>query len=307
MIFGRRKRWEDEYDEDYARRADRADQRARRSSSWKHFVGLLAISAIFLGAIWLIAGQIMLEKTLTLLASPVGMAWLGLLLIIYFGFLFRQSASAWIALLIWIVVTVFGNGFVTNQLSYGLEKEYLSFDFETMEKLDVLFVLGGGTSTNLVPMVELNAAGDRVVTAARLYHGDKVDMIVCTGTQWKRTDVNDLDPNEEAANLLDELGVPAEKIARVGGRNTSEEMETIAKFIEQQNLVGKKFGIITSAWHLNRAQRLAKKSGIAAALVPCDFRSRHFSVGPDIFVPTAHNLDITASCIKEHLAGLIGR
>ena len=308
MVFGRRKKsWEDEYDEDYTRRADRDERRARRSSTWIHCFGLTVALTLVLAAIWLIAGKIMLEKTLTGLASPIGFAWLGLLLIVYFGFLFRQSLPAWIALAIWLVITIFGNGFVTNQIAYGLENQFLDFDYDQMQPLDVLFVLGGGTTTNLLPMEELNAAGDRVVTAARLFHAGKVNTIVCTGKQWQRTNAADLDPNEEAARLLAALKVPTEKIARIAGRNTSEEMENIVKFLEQQNLTTSKVGIITSAWHLNRAGRLANKNGIEATLVPCDFRSHHFSIGTDIFLPSAHNLDVSAACIKEYLAGLIGR
>lgn len=307
MIFGRRKSWEDEYDEDYTRRADRSERRARRSSTWLHCVGLAAALAILLAAIGLTAGKTMLEKTLTVLASPIGFAWLGLLLIVYFGFLFRQSLSAWIALAVWLVLSIFGNGFVTNQISYGLEKQFLDFDYEQMQPLDTIFVLGGGTTTNLIAMEELNAAGDRVVTAARLFHAGKVKNIVCTGQQWQRTNAADLDPNEEAARLLAALNVPEDRIARIAGRNTSEEMEYIVKFLEQQAMTDSKVGIITSAWHLNRAGRLAKNAGIEATLVPCDFRSHHFSVGTDIFLPSAHNLDVSAACIKEYLAGLIGR
>ena len=176
-----------------------------------------------------------------------------------------------------------------------------------METLDVIFVLGGGTTTNLLPSVELNASGDRVVTAARLFHSGKVKRIVCTGQHWQNTNVDDLDPNEEAAQMLVWLQVPQDRIARLAGSNTSEEMQKISKFLEQQDLTQSKVGIITSAWHLRRAGRLAEKNEIEATLVPCDFRSHHFSAGSDLILPSASNLDETAAALKEYLAYLIGR
>ena len=205
------------------------------------------------------------------------------------------------------VMTVFGNGYVTNQLALSLEREHLNFAIDQMSPLDVLFVLGGGTTTTLQPMEELNSAGDRVVMAARLYHAKKTNLIVCTGKQWQRTDPNDLDPNEEAARVLAAVNVPETAIARIGGRNTSEEMVQIATFLKQQKLTEKRVGIVTSAWHLNRANRLAKHNGIDATMIPCDFRSQHFKAGYDLLLPTAGNLDVSAACIKEYLAGLVGR
>ena len=307
MIFGRKRSWEDEYDEGYAEKADREDRRARQSSTWKHCVGMFGFVALIMAAIWMIAGKTMVEKTLTGLASPIGLVWLGLLMIVYFGFLFRHSIPALLALGTWLILTVFGNSFVSNQLALSLERPHLEFDYDQIEELDVLFVLGGGTTTNLLPAIELNSAGDRVITAARLFHAGKVKMIVCTGKQWRRTDENDLDPNEEAARMLASLNVPEDRIARIAGKNTSEEMQLITKFLEQQNLAQANVGIVTSAWHLNRAVRLAEKNGIVALFVPCDFRSSHFSVGSDLILPSAGNLDESASFLKEYLAGLIGR
>lgn len=307
LMFGRRKSWEDKYDEAYAERAERADRRARRSTTWVHCAGMMIALALILAAIWLIAGRIMLEKTLTGLVSPVGIVWVGLLVVVYFGFLFRQTIPALIALAVWIVLTVFGNGWVSNQLVYSLEKDQIAFNADDLEPLDVLFVLGGGTTTTLQPMEEVTAAGDRVVTAARLFHAGKVKQIVCTGQQWNRADSYDMDPNEEAARLLAGLNVPSEQIARIAGRNTSEEMQKISEFLDQQQLTDKHVGIITSAWHVKRAQRLAQQNGVTAEMVPCDFRSGFFVAGSDLLLPSASNLDLSAACIKEYLAGLVGR
>ena len=66
-------------------------------------------------------------------------------------------------------------------------------------------------------------------------------------------------------------------------------------------------GILTSAWHLPRATRLAESVGVDAKPIPCDFLSKPFKREPGLIVPTAENLRITQTVIKEYVARLDGR
>lgn len=306
MIFGKKKNWEDQYDEDYVARAERKD-RMRGSTLWIHLVSIGAVGALLVASTGFVGGQDLLEKTLTELASPVGVVWLLLIVLIYFALLFRLGWLACLGIACWSVLTLFGNVAFVNQLTLSLERPHLNTDFSTLEKMDVVFLLGGGTSTSLHGKAQSSASGDRVMTVARLYHAGKVDLIVCTGQQLFRTDENDLHPNEEAAQLLKELQVPENAVAMIKGHNTSQEMELMAQFLEQQDMQDARVGIVSSATHLNRAQRLAATHGVNPILIPSDFRSHHFTTGPDLLIPTAERLEQAAKVIKEHLAGLVGR
>lgn len=306
MIFGKKQNWEDQYDEDYVARSDRRE-RLQGSTLWIHLAALALGGALLVAVTGFVGGQTMFEKTATELASPVGITWLLLTVMIYFSLLFRNGWFAMLAIAGWLVLTVFGNAIVTNQLTLTLERPHLATDIAALEKMDVVFLLGGGTSTNLQGRAQSGSNGDRVVTAARLYHNGKVDLIVCTGQQTFRTDEADLHPNEEARRLLVDLQVPENSVVKMKGHNTSQEMELAAKFLEQQGMINAKVGVVTSATHLNRASRLAADYGFQPTLIPSDFRSHHFTTGPNLLIPSAEGLSQSAKVVKELLAGLIGR
>lgn len=305
MLFGK-KNWEDQYDEDYAARADRRD-RIKGSTLWIHLIGFGLIVGLLIGLAGLICGQYVLEKTLASLASPVGFVWLILIFLAYFSLYFRQGWSAIITIICWSLLSLFGNGYIANQMMYQIEKPYIGQTINELETMDVLFLLGGGTTTNLTGAAQAGTRGDRVLKAARVYHAGKAKLIVCTGMQLFKTDDADLHPHQEAAKILSDLQVPEQAIAMIRGYNTSEEMQLAAEFLKQQSMQNAKIGVLTSAWHLNRAGRLAKSNGLDPVLIPSDFRSRHFSSGPNLLIPTADSLSDTTSCIKEFLAYLVGR
>ena len=96
-----------------------------------------------------------------MLASPVGVVWLLLFFASYFCLLYRQVWPAASTIICWLILTVFGNSFVANQLVYQLEQPHLDFSQDNLEKLDVVFLLGGGTSTNLNGKEQVDFSGDR--------------------------------------------------------------------------------------------------------------------------------------------------
>ena len=306
MIFGKKKHWDEYYDEGYAAKTERL-RKLSAAAVWLRLAGFFVIVGLALGAVGIFFGKTMVEKLLTAMVAPLGLVWMLLLFHTYTALLFRQGWFALLSLASWLVITVFGNNYVANQLAYSLEAPHIKTTLVDLPKMDTVFLLGGGTSTTLLGSALGNQSGDRVLTAARLYHLGKVNMIVCTGEQSFRTVPEDLDPREEAYRLLLALDVPAENVAMIRGKNTTEEMQNALAFLEQQEMTDAKIGLVTSAWHLSRAGRLAQKNGLDPVLVPADFSSHHFTSGPDLFLPEAIHLGTSACCVKEYLAGLIGR
>ncbi|MEM9411279.1 MAG: YdcF family protein [Planctomycetota bacterium] len=306
MIFRKKTNRKDEYDEDYSSLRQQKEP-FKGSIMWLQLSGFflsLVIAMVFTG---LFGGQALFENSLIALATPVGVIWLFLLFSSYFCLLQRLPYPAALAILAWLVLAVFGNSFVSNQLLYSLEKPHVDFSPDELIQLDVLFLLGGGTSTNLHGQEQVDDSGDRVVTAARLFHAGKVDRIVCTGQQLFRTDDADMHPNEEAARLLKSLAIPESAIFQISGQNTSEEMKLAAEFLKEHDLINSRYGVLTSAWHLNRANRLATANSLRPVLIPADFKSRHFTSGPGLVIPTADSLASTSKSVKEYLAWLVGR
>ena len=308
-FWHRKKNWEDDYDDYYAQdRRLGSDGKPRKNGLrfFAHSLTLVFVGAIFLAAVGTVNGQTMVEKMVTELAMPIGIVWLALMVMVYFCLLTKQAWPAFVGFVCWLILTLAGNFFVSNWLVSTLEQPYQTIDVFKMEPLDTLVVLGGGTTSRLTGGSQLTSSGDRVATAARMYHAHQVKNIICTGSDSFPASPVDLNPRDEATEVLIGLGVPAENITQLKGHNTSEEMSSLKSLINSNSGLGK-VGILTSAWHLSRAIRLAKANGMELVPVPSDFLTEPNRPSPNLIVPNADRIDVTAKTLKELLAGLIGR
>ena len=304
MPLWKKKNWENDYQEYYAERAPRETGKFR---IWPHLLTLSFIGFVFVAAVGMVS-QTMFEKLVISLLSPIGIVWLALMLMVYFSLLCRQKAPALIGLFCWLLLTVAGNSYVANALTQRVEAPYLKTDVTKLEPIDTLFVLGGGAETSLLGRAQASDDGDRIVTAATMYHAGLVKRFICTGTQTFKYMEEDMQPHEESAILLENLNVPGEVVREMRGENTSQETSNIKLWLEQNPQSGR-IGILTSAWHLPRAIRLCKSAGITQDIVgvPANFRSRPFEPSPNLLVPSAENLYTSSLMIKEILAGVVGR
>lgn len=306
MFFWRKKGdWENEYDEYYTRDIELGGKKVR-FRYLPHVLLLGFVGAIFCAVVGVVAGQTMLEKLLTTLAMPLGIVWLALLVMVYFCLINRQAWPAIIGFLCWIFITLAGNSFVAQWAVGTIESPFFEIDAMQLEPLDVVVVLGGGTTTTLAGRPQLAEAGERVVQAARLWHAGRVQQIMCTGMQSLRSTENDLHPYEEATVILEELGIPKQSILKLKGINTSEEMKNLKKWVDA-NPATPRVGLITSAWHLGRAERLAAANGLSVEPIPADFFSQPFAPGPGVVVPNYYNLMINSLVVKEYVARIVGR
>lgn len=322
-FWHRKKNWEDQYDEYYAqdRRAE-VGKDLGRLRFVPHLLLLGFCGALYVGATGVISGPTMAEKLLTGLASPIGILWLSLILMVYFCLLLRQAWPALIGFFCLLVLTVCGNAWVGGMLIRSLEAPYQDINVLELEPLDVVVVLGGGTNTRLNGNPQITFGGDRVRVAASLFHAGITDRLVCTGSQQFRSRPEELHPREEATAILMSLGVPKESLLEMKGNNTSEEMKSLKKWLADQENVDNqpsgltsasgeprrlRVGIITSAWHMTRALRLAKANGLEVVPVPADFLSEPFIPSPNWIVPGGYQLNITSLYIKENLAKIVGR
>jgi len=252
----------------------------------------------------------MVEKLVTEMAMPVGLLWLLLIALTYGMLVSRQRFMALLTIACLLLLTAFGNQYVANALMQSLEQPYLDQAPVQPGDVDTIVLLGGGTVTNLRGRSQLSGHGDRVAAAARFYHaaGAKgmTPQIICTGVQVYRSDKADLDPKDESKNCLVALGVAEKDISTLSGANTYQEMQFLKEWIDGQTSAPR-LGILTSAWHLPRAVRLAEARGIKAIPIPGDFQSRSLTPSVGMVVPSAVNLEISTLAVKEYLARLVKR
>ncbi|MDE0936994.1 MAG: YdcF family protein [Mariniblastus sp.] len=275
---------------------------------WKSLAGLLLTGFLIFLIFGLLGGITMIEKILTTLVMPVGLVWLGLIATTYLLFNSRQWLLGIFSLCCLLIFTLGGNKFVSNYLAHSLEAPFTQIDIAQIPPLDAVIVLGGGTSSTYNNRAQLGMAGDRVATAARLYHSGQVKKIICTGSQSFRATPEDLHPREEARLILAEFGIPLDAIILLEGENTSQEMNSLKSWIPENIKSPKpRIGLITSAWHLKRAQRLANSNGLDFEPIPSNFISGPINLSPHWIVPSGDDLATTGRIFKEYLAAIVNR
>lgn len=271
-----------------------------------HLFVFATLSAICLGVVYLAFGITIVEKALSALALPVGLIWLALLIWVYISISLRQRSAVVIAGFCLAAIWGFGNSFVANQLAKSLEHPYFGFELAAIGKLDAVIVLGGGTTTNLNGQAQLSSYGDRVAMAAKVFFAGKTDRLICSGMQTYRSSPEDLHVGEETRAVLLSWGIPEQSLETIGGANTSQEMQALKTWMADHP-ERKRIGILTSAWHLHRAMRLANNAGIEATPIPANFISSFSNVSPDWVIPSSENLNRSTLILHEYLARLVNR
>ncbi len=273
-------------------------------------IRFLIIGCVSAATVWLGLGRIAAEKIATTAVMPVGLLWLLLLFFSAYFVALRQRLAATVLLFAWTALSVMGNGYVANQLAVSLESEWLSQDPMKLQPFDKIIVLGGGASSGGNGRLQGNGSGDRLILAAQLYHGGIARNLICTGRRIESMDSSGSDPADSSADILTKLGIPAERIEKLGGRNTSEEMSELSKRLTEEQI---RVGVLTSAWHLPRVLRLARRHGLEFEGIAADFRSSMSRLPPtpgqmvESMVPNAVAIATTTALLKEYIGMLAGR
>ncbi len=282
------------------------EQRARSilvTAAW--VIGALAIG---LTTSWVVLGRPVAEKLATECAMPLGLIALSLTILCVHAVRERRLRRSVLLFLTWLLCFLAGNGFAANALTNALEARYAGIDPMKLEPFDVVVLLGGSTSETPADGLQVRDSGDRVVLAARMYQRGLIKQIYCTGSRIEGLSASRRDAAEQAKGLLVDLGVPPEAIRRSGGRNTTEELQFIAKAVG-----GTSVGLLTSAWHLPRAMRIAQEVDLRARPLPSDFLSdpspMSWPVGKRLrmCIPSLGALLKTTRAVREFLAGAVGR
>jgi len=244
------------------------------------------------------------EKVLTSLVMPMGIQWLLSLLVLALAWKSQQRAVFWLAFGLSLLIYLGGNGFLAKQLMHRREREFDSIRPLQSQPFDVVIVLGGGTSVRPNGEPQLSFGGDRVFLAAEMFHAGKTREIICTGSRMPGLDRRGVDPGRATVDLLKRIGVPEGQLRFVGGRTTYEEMRQLKEELRPESRVG----LITSAWHMRRALRLARTHELNVEPLPCDFASP-----PDLrptftdFIPNSRSAEYIRLSCKETLAWWVGR
>jgi uncharacterized SAM-binding protein YcdF (DUF218 family) len=258
-------------------------------------------------------GRAGMEKALTAMTNPLFLAWFGIITaaLVARG---RGERGVFRGLML-LAILVWGTSapYVIHQVVSRWEKQYVCIPFEEMKPYDVVVVLGGGSSTRPTQDPQFGNAGDRMGFAARLYHRGKAKKLITTGSvlELKGSLIGELKqgegPSEQTVRMWKDLGIPEGDIIRIEGQNTSTEMRELAA--KEDLWRGKRVGLITSAYHMPRAMKLAERAGLQLEAIPVDFWSRpdDSPVTVEMFLPSPGVVDQLGRLIKEWIALGVGR
>jgi uncharacterized SAM-binding protein YcdF (DUF218 family) len=272
----------------------------RRRRKWT----LAAPPALVLLALLVTWSGFVAQKWLARLVMPVGLLWLALFAFALWLFYRRERAAAAAALVLFVGYTLAGNEVLGSKLVSLLENDHPRPPHPN-EPYDAIAVLGGGTNQTPDDQVQLGASGDRLITAARLFrHGD-AKLLVATGVSEAGVSSSHArDLSGEARALWLELGIPDSAIVAIGeGRNTSEEMEVLARLSRERGW--SRVGLLTSAWHLPRAIEVAGERALTVVPLPADYRGGKTMLSVVQVVPCGNGFEQTELAAWEMVGRIV--
>ena len=224
----------------------------------------------------------LLKKALGHLLMPLPLA-LALLALGLWATARRRKSIAWPSLLLgWLVLVVCGNRGASVALTASLENHYIPAPAlpaaawpDGLREAGFVAVLGGGHGD-----ADALSAGQRLSPSARarLVEGLRIALalpgawLVVSGPRNDSVaaDATGSPPPSHARVLADaavELGFPRERIVEIDtARDTAEEAAALRRLAGEE-----KVALVTSAWHLPRAMKLAQGEGLVAFPCPADY------------------------------------
>jgi len=205
------------------------------------------------------------------LAEPIGLTWLGLLILTVWLAIKRQRGPALLAGFLAFWVTIVGSSSLSGRLLGSLEKPYAGVHLEALPTADAIVMLGGGAAPSRyeVSGVHLTTAGDRLVMAQGLFALKKAPVLLLGGNANKLDGVVRFE-GVIARDLLATWGVPAEAVIPLGANeDTHDEALKVHALAAERGW--HRVLLVTSANHMRRASAVFRAQGLEVIPVPCNF------------------------------------
>ena len=239
--------------------------------------------------------MIYLHKILPLLVSPLFL----IIILVLWGSLFRSRRAGLAAIGILIVCSL---PVFSNKLISYLERDYSLVPPASAKTADAIVVLSGMVRTiegaNGLEY-EWGEASDRIFAGIDLIKENKAPALVLTGGKlpWSVGKPE----GEYLRDIAEKLGISSDVILLTENvQNTDQEAKAVAKFLNKKvpNII-----LVTSAFHMPRAQKVFEAAGIEVSPFPVDFLSGADKTTLIHFIPSAGAFRDTSFFVRE----LIGR
>lgn len=226
-----------------------------------------------------------LSKILSFVLMPIIWVLAALLYASFTRIETRRKKSLMIAV---ALLLFFSNEFINNQALLWWEIPPTPIK-AIAQPYDVAIVLTGITKSVQEPKdrTYFNKGADRIMHALQLYKLGKVKKILISGGSGYLLKKGSSE-SVALANVLRMCGVPSQDILiETQSRNTRENALYSAQVLTKE-FPGKRYLLITSAFHLRRAEGCFQKAGIQADSFSTDFYTNPTEYTPDaLLIPSS--------------------
>ena len=239
--------------------------------------------------------MIYLNKILPLIFSPLIM----IIVLIIFGLITRSKKISLIGVLILIVCSL---PIVSEKLVAYLESDYQLSKPSNIEPADSIVVLSGMIRTiNSKDGLdyEFGEASDRIFAGINLFKENKAPKLILT--RGKLPWSVGIPEGEYLKDIVVKNGISENNILLTENvENTDQEAKAIKKLLSEDK---SKVLLVTSAFHMPRAQIVFEAAGMNVVPFPVDFQKGLSKITFMSFVPSANALSGTSFFVRE----MIGR
>ena len=239
--------------------------------------------------------MIYFHKILPLIFSPLFF----IISLIIFGLIIGSKKISLTGVIILVILSM---PIVSDKLIAYLESDYELIKPSKVESADAVVVLSGMVKTIQTKNgldYEWDEAADRIFAGIDLFKSNKAPVLILTGGKlpWSIG----VPEGEYLRNVAIDLGVPKKDILITENvENTDQEAKAIKKILLLDN---PKVILVTSAFHMPRAQLVFEAAGINVIPFPVDFIIGAEKFTFMSFIPSAGSFSSTSFFVRE----IIGR
>ena len=238
--------------------------------------------------------MIYINKILPIIISPLGL----ITILLVLGIFRKKMWPLLIALMLLIILSL---PFVSRQLIKFLEQDYTLISPNNVDTADTVVVLSGMVKPiehNNVVQYEFSDAVDRIFAGIKLLKMGKAQKIILT--RGKLPWSIGVPEGEFLAEFIQSQGIDPNRILLTEiVQNTNDEAKVISKMLPENS----KVILVTSAFHMPRAEQVFQNQNLKVVPYAVDFRSSTKKIDILDFLPQANAFNNSNFYFRE----IIGR
>ena len=219
--------------------------------------------------------------------------------LIILGLIIKSKKTSFIGLIVLVVCSL---PIISNRLIGYLEHNYQLKNISKVDPADAIVVLSGMVTairTNNGLSYQWGESVDRIFAGIDLFKENKAPSLILT--RGKMPWSIGKPEGEYLRDVAIKYGVPRKNIFLTENvANTDQEAKSVKKLLSKDT---PKVILVTSAFHMPRAQKIFRAAGIKIVTFPVDFRNGASKLTFMDFLPSAKGLWETSHFFRE----MIGR